>query len=103
GAVLEGRDIGTVVFPEADAKFYLDADPSVRARRRYEEMFQRGSEGSLQQVLKDQNSRDQADASREVAPLKPAEDAVRVDSSGLPLSEVVQQIESVVRERLARH
>ena len=101
GAVLEGRDIGTVVFPDADLKFFLVASPDVRARRRYEELFQKGSESSLDSVLADQNKRDRDDSSRAVAPLKPADDAVRVDTSGLPLSEVVQTLERVIRERLA--
>ena len=101
GAVLEGRDIGTVVFPDADLKFFLEASPDVRARRRYEELFQKGTESSLDDVLADQVRRDRDDASRAVAPLKPAADAVRVDSSGLPLSEVVQRLERHIRERLA--
>ena len=101
GAVLEGRDIGTVVFPDADLKFFLEASPDVRARRRYEEMFQKGTESTLDAVLADQTQRDRNDASRAVAPLRPAEDAVRVDSSGLPLSEVVQRLERVIRERLS--
>jgi len=101
GAVLEGRDIGTVVFPDADLKFFLEASPDVRARRRYEELFQKGSDSSLDAVLADQVKRDRDDSSRAVAPLKPADDAVRVDTSGLPLSEVVQQLERLIRERLA--
>ena len=101
GAVLEGRDIGTVVFPDADVKFFLEATSGVRARRRYEELFQKGTESSLDAVLADQTKRDRDDASRAVAPLRPAEDAVRVDSSGLPLSEVVQRLERVIRERLS--
>ncbi|HTS82839.1 MAG TPA: (d)CMP kinase [Myxococcaceae bacterium] len=102
GAVLEGRDIGTVVFPDADLKFFLEASPDVRARRRYEELFQKGTESSLDDVLADQVRRDRDDASRAVAPLKPAADAVRVDSSGLPLSEVVQRLERTIRERMVR-
>jgi cytidylate kinase len=101
GAVLEGRDIGTVVFPDADLKFFLEANPDVRARRRYEELFQKGAESTLDAVLTDQTKRDRDDASRAVAPLKPAEDAVRVDSSALPLSEVVQRLERTIRERMA--
>jgi CMP/dCMP kinase len=101
GAVLEGRDIGTVVFPDADLKFFLEASPDVRARRRYEELFQKGSDSSLDAVLADQIKRDRDDSSRPVAPLKPADDAVRVDTSGLPLSEVVQQLERLIRDRLA--
>ncbi len=101
GAVLEGRDIGTVVFPDADLKFFLLAKPEVRARRRYEELFQKGTESSLDEVLADQTKRDHDDASRAIAPLKPAEDAVQVDSSELPLSEVVRSLEQVIRQRMA--
>ena len=102
GAILEGRDIGTVVFPDADAKFFLEASPVVRARRRYEELFQRGTESTLESVLGEQTRRDHDDATRSVAPLRPAEDATRVDSSTLPLSEVVQQLEAVIRAGLER-
>ena len=101
GAVLEGRDIGTVVFPDADVKFFLEANPAVRARRRYEELFQKGTDSSLDAVLTDQTKRDRDDASRAIAPLKAADDAIRVDSSQLPLSEVVQSLERTIRERMA--
>lgn len=101
GAVLEGRDIGTVVFPDADAKFFLDAQPDVRARRRYEELFEKGVDRSLSEVLTDQQQRDTADTSRELAPLKVAENALRVDSSSLPLSEVVQTLEKAIRAKLS--
>jgi CMP/dCMP kinase len=100
GAILEGRDIGTVVFPDADAKFFLEADESVRARRRFEELFQKGVDRSLDEVLSDQQKRDKDDSSREVAPLKAADDAMRVDSSALPLSEVVQTLERAIRGKL---
>ncbi|ATB38506.1 cytidylate kinase [Cystobacter fuscus] len=102
GAILEGRDIGTVVFPDADAKFFLEADPDIRARRRFEELFQKGVERTLPDVLADQVKRDQDDASRAVAPLKPADDARRVDSSLLPLSEVVRTLEQEILARMAR-
>ncbi|MET0403726.1 MAG: (d)CMP kinase [Cystobacter sp.] len=102
GAILEGRDIGTVVFPDADAKFFLEADPDIRARRRFEELFEKGVDRSLPEVLSDQLKRDQDDASRAVAPLKPAEDALRVDSTLLPLSEVVRTLELAIVERMAR-
>jgi CMP/dCMP kinase len=101
GAILEGRDIGTVVFPDADAKFFLVADPEIRARRRYEELFEKGVESSLGDVLADQNQRDRQDATREVAPLKAADDALVLDSSSMPLSQVVHRIEEVIRQRLA--
>lgn len=102
GAILEGRDIGTVVFPDADAKFFLEANPEVRARRRFEELFQKGVDSTLEEVLMDQTRRDRDDSSREVAPLKAAGDAIRLDSSVLPLSEVVQRIEKEIRARLSR-
>ena len=102
GAILEGRDIGTVVFPDADAKFFLEANPEIRARRRYEELFQKGVERSLEDVLADQIKRDQDDASRAVAPLKPADDAIRLDSSAIPLSEVVHRLEQEILSRMSR-
>ncbi|NOJ82762.1 (d)CMP kinase [Myxococcus xanthus] len=102
GAILEGRDIGTVVFPDADAKFFLAASPEVRARRRYEELFQKGVESSLDAVLADQMKRDRDDSARAVAPLKAAEDAVHVDSSSIPLSEVVHGMESEILRRMAQ-
>lgn len=101
GAILEGRDIGTVVFPDADLKVFLFADPSIRATRRYEELFQKGHEKPVGEVLADQNKRDKEDSEREVAPLKPAPDAVPIDSTGIPLSEVVHQIESLVSAKRA--
>jgi CMP/dCMP kinase len=102
GAILEGRDIGTVVFPDADAKFFLEAAPAVRARRRFEELFQRGTESTLDAVLNEQNKRDHDDASRAISPLRPADDAERVDSTTLPLSEVVQGLETTIRARMAQ-
>lgn len=102
GAILEGRDIGTVVFPDADLKFFLDADPTVRARRRYEELFLKGVDKTLKAVLNEQTHRDREDTEREAAPLKRAEDAVQIDSSSMPLSEVVRQLEDLVRAALAK-
>ncbi|RKG74460.1 (d)CMP kinase [Corallococcus terminator] len=101
GAILEGRDIGTVVFPDADAKFFLAADPEVRARRRFEELFQKGVDSSLEAVLTDQTQRDTADSARTVAPLKAADDAVHVDSSSMPLSDVVRTLEQEIERRRA--
>ncbi len=99
GAILEGRDIGTVVFPDADVKVFLFANPDVRAKRRYEELFEKGSEKPLEQVLTEQNRRDKEDSERDVAPLKPAADAVQLDSTALALSDVVQRIEELVERR----
>ncbi|MFT3843190.1 MAG: (d)CMP kinase [Myxococcaceae bacterium] len=102
GAILEGRDIGTVVFPEAQVKVFLFADPKVRARRRYEELFEKGAEKPLDKVEEEQNKRDKDDSEREVAPLKPAQDSVQIDSSLLELSMVVERIEALVTAALAR-
>ena len=99
GSVLEGRDIGTVVFPDADVKFFLDASPEVRARRRYEELFQQGIDRSFDDVLADQAKRDRDDSTRKMAPLRPAADALVVDSSSLAVSEVVGRMEQVIRDR----
>lgn len=101
GAILEGRDIGTVVFPDADAKFFLAASPEVRARRRFEELFQKGVESTLEEVLADQMKRDRDDSARAVAPLKAADDAIHVDSSSIPLSEVVHALEAEILRRMA--
>ena len=100
GAVLEGRDIGTVVFPDADLKVFLFAQPEVRAQRRHEELVLKGAATSLSQVLAEQTKRDREDSEREVAPLKPAADAVQLDSSRLDALGVVEQIESLLRGRL---
>jgi cytidylate kinase len=101
GAVLEGRDIGTVVFPDADAKFFLTASPEERARRRHAELAARGDATAFQAVLADQLRRDKADSERAIAPLRPAEDALVVDSSGLSLEQVVQRLVALVADRLA--
>lgn len=100
GAVLEGRDIGTVVFPDADVKVFLVADPRVRAARRHEELEAKGVSSSLEEVLSEQNLRDREDSEREVAPLRPAADAVKIDSSALDALSVVERIESLVQARL---
>lgn len=99
GAVLEGRDIGTVVFPDAEAKFFVTARPEVRARRRHTELVARGGTSTYEEVLADQIQRDQADSERAIAPLKPAQDAVVVDTSDLSLDEVVDRIVTEVRRR----
>jgi cytidylate kinase len=101
GAVLEGRDIGTVVFPDADAKFFLTASPEVRARRRFEEMVARGSRATYEEVLADQAKRDRDDSERAVAPLRPAPDAVVVDTSEMSIPAVVSRLADAVERRLA--
>jgi len=101
GAVLEGRDIGTVVFPDADAKFFLTASPEVRARRRFEELRQKGDASTFEEVLAEQLKRDRDDSERPVAPLKPAPDAVIVDTSDIAIDEVVERLAREVESRLA--
>ncbi len=99
GVVLEGRDIGTVVLPDAEAKFFLTASPEVRARRRFEELAGRGKLVTLEETLADVIARDRADTERPVAPLRCAEDAVLVDSSGRPADEIIEEMARVVEER----
>jgi cytidylate kinase len=96
--VAEGRDQGTVVFPDAACKFFLTADPEVRAERRQVDLAKRGLHISVDQVLADQNERDERDASRVIAPMVPAADAIRVDSSHTSLTEVVDSLERRVRQ-----
>lgn len=89
-AVFEGRDMGTVVFPDADIKFFLDADPTIRANRRYEELkTKKKSHPSRDEVAKDMARRDKNDSTRKTAPLKPAPDAIRIDSTPMAVDEVV--------------
>ncbi len=99
GAVLDGRDIGTVVFPNADIKFFLTAKPEARARRRFEEDSAKGRAVSFKQTFAEIKERDERDVSRADSPLKIAEDAVVIDTSELDLSEVFEQMMRVVREK----
>lgn len=98
--VMDGRDIGTVVLPEADVKIFLTASPEERARRRYEELTEKGQTVSFEEVLRDMKQRDAQDENRAVAPLKPAEDALRVDTTGETLSQSVARMTGIIRERL---
>ncbi len=92
-AVVEGRDMGTVVFPEADVKFFLSASVEARALRRYQELRQKSEKApSLEEVQRDMCQRDQNDSRREVAPLKAAEDAIIIDSTQLTVDAVVDQM-----------
>jgi CMP/dCMP kinase len=98
GCVLEGRDIGSVVFPNADIKFFLTAKPEARARRRFEEDKTKGRLSTYEQTLAEINERDQRDVSREDSPLSIAEDAVVIDTSELDLSEVFEQMLASIRK-----
>jgi cytidylate kinase len=99
GVVLDGRDIGTAVFPDADVKFYVDADPAQRARRRHEELAAAGIESDLRAIEEEIRHRDHADATRTDSPLRRAADAVHVDTTGLPPERVVERMLQVVESR----
>ena len=90
--VTEGRDQGTIVFPDAFCKFFLVADPEVRARRRLADLLSRGQPATFEVVLEDQHRRDARDAARAIAPMKPAADAVLIDTTGMTVDEVVEQL-----------
>lgn len=95
-AVFEGRDMGTVVFPGADFKFFLFADLTVRAKRRFDEMG--GNTGNMNQVEKEMAQRDQNDSQRKEAPLKPADDAVKIDSTSLTIEQVVETMLKYIKK-----
>ena len=96
--VCEGRDQGTVVFPDAECKFFLVADPRARAERRYHELLAKGQSATLDEVLAAQEERDARDSRRELAPMKPADDAVVLDTTHLSSEEVLARLEEVVRQ-----
>jgi len=98
--VMEGRDIGTVVFPDADLKFYIDASPEERARRRASDPAHTGGQGSLELVQSDIAARDKSDSTRSVAPLARANDAIYIDTTTMPIEAVVKQVLKLVEERL---
>ena len=103
GCVLDGRDIGTIVFPHADVKFFLTAKPEARARRRYEEDKERGRVTTYEETLSEINRRDERDVSRADSPLSIAEDAIVIDTSELDLHEVYEQMITIVREKQNEH
>ena len=102
GAVLDGRDIGTVIAPDAEAKLFIRATPTIRAQRRHAELRARGDETSYDQVLADIRSRDDRDSSRTTAPLVPAIDAAQLDTSFLSIEAAVAKAIALVEARLAR-
>ena len=101
GVVMEGRDIGTVVFPDAPLKFFLTADPMVRAQRRALELAGRGETVDVAELGQELAERDRRDRARATAPLKPADDAIELDTSRLTLDAVIDQMERVARGRLS--
>lgn len=98
--IMDGRDIGTVVLPNAEVKIFLTASPEVRARRRYNELLQRGQDVDFEQVLADVIKRDDQDMNRPVAPLKPAEDSVIIDTSEFTFEESLDVLYRAIKERI---
>ena len=96
--IMDGRDIGTVVFPNAEFKFFITASAEERARRRYEELIAKGQEATFEQVLADLNTRDHNDSTREITPLRKADDAVEVDTTNMGIEEVVAHICSLMEK-----
>jgi cytidylate kinase len=99
--VMDGRDIGTVVLPDAQLKIFLTASPQDRARRRYDELITKGMQADYERVLADIISRDGQDSGREIAPLKPAADAVIVDTTGFEIDDSIRKLFEIAKERLS--
>ncbi len=99
GVLMDGRDIGTVVFPNAQLKIFLTASVEERARRRYKEMLQKGQQVELEQLAADIAARDKADSERAIGPLRQAEDAILLDTSDMSISQVTEKILRLVQER----
>ena len=97
--IMDGRDIGSVVLPRADVKFFLTASAEVRAQRRYEELKAKGSKDTFEKVLKEVNDRDHADMTRAVAPLKQTKSHILVDTSNMTIEEVIAHMGAIVREK----
>ena len=102
GAVFEGRDMGTVVFPMADVKFYLDASITARAKRRYKELVGKKDSPTLEEIENDMKHRDENDKNRKLAPLKAAEDAIIIDSTDLDIEAVMNCMLSSIRNCSSR-
>lgn len=100
--VMVGRDIGTVILPEADLKIYLDASKEERATRRYNERLQRGEEADYEMILSKIRERDQIDSSREIAPLKPADNAVIINTDGLSIQDVLNELKHLIENSDAK-
>ncbi len=99
GLVADGRDMGTVVFPDAQLKIFLTASPEIRAERRYRQLLEKGETASLAGLLDEINARDERDMNRSVAPLRPAEDAVLIDSSHMSIENVLEAVQAEARKR----
>ena len=101
-SIMDGRDIGTVVLPDADVKIFLTASAKTRAQRRYKELIEKGQSVEFDDVLADIEKRDYADSHREIAPLKQADDAVLADTSDLTLEESIELIKNIIADRLKK-
>ena len=98
--VMDGRDIGTVILPDAEVKIFMTASPECRAMRRYKELIERGQDVKYEDVLKEMNERDGADSSRAIAPTKAADDAILFDNSGFSLEQSVDAVVEIVKQRV---
>lgn len=98
--IMDGRDIGTVVLPDAQIKIFLTASPQVRAKRRFDELIEKGMDVNFDDILSDVITRDYNDSHRDIAPLKPADDSIIVDTSELNLEESVEKMISIMKERM---
>lgn len=98
--IMDGRDIATVVLPDAEVKIFLFASPECRAERRYKELVEKGENASFDDVLKDVNQRDYQDSHREIAPLKPSEESIMADTSELTLQESIDLIVNTIKEKI---
>ncbi|MGN0522268.1 MAG: (d)CMP kinase [Eubacterium sp.] len=98
--IMDGRDIGTVVLPNANCKIFLSASPQCRAQRRYKELIEKGENVTFDEVLDDVNKRDYQDSHREIAPLKPTEESIMADTSELTLEESVSLIINIIKENM---
>ena len=97
GIVMDGRDIGTTVFPDAELKIFVTATPEIRAQRRYDELKAKGQEASFNEILENVKQRDYIDQNRKVSPLKKADDAIVVDSTNLTIDQVVEKIKDIIK------
>lgn len=98
--IMDGRDIGTAVLPDAQCKIFLSASVEVRAKRRYDELVEKGEDCDLSQIAEDIKARDHRDSHRDIAPLKQADDAVLVDTSDLSIEEVTNKLMGIVKEKM---
>lgn len=101
GVVMDGRDIGTVVFPDAEIKLFMTADPKVRARRRYDELIAKGEQVSLEEIEENIRARDTLDQTRAISPLRKADDAIEMDNSDMTPEQQMQRFMEIYERRCA--